>query len=698
MMKAFQGVAALALLGASPVLAQEQPPKESAPAPRSTIASAAASRGEGQVYTTEDFQRYAPRNANDMLVQVPGFSIRDSEQLRGLGQASGNVLFNGQRPSTKSDDLFALLSRIPASNVERIEILDGASLDIPGLSGQVANIVYEADTFSGQFSWSPEYRAHFADPLLTRGDLSISGRFGSIEYEVGLNNDEARRSAAGGPTLIYDALANVIETREDVWTSNYDAPKLSAKLTWDAPGSGVGHLNGHYQRIYNPYEEEGSRFAPGLPDQLRTVLEDYDTWNYEVGGDYEFALGPGRLKAIGLRSFSHEPYLEQVVAAFADSSPSTGDRFTQTGNLAETIGRAEYTWAMLGSDWQLSGEAAFNTLDNVAGLFTLEPTGQFTPVPLPGSSGGVSEDRYEVLLSVGAPLSPTLSLQIVAGAEKSTISQTASDGITRTFLRPKGSLTLAWQSSSNFDVSVKLRRRVLQLSFYDFLATANLNDDNQNEGNTELRPQQDWSFEAEANHKLGRWGSTKVQLIFRDVEDYVDIIPVGNGEAVGNIPKSWAGAVVWDSTINLDPAGIRGMKLETSFVFQKSQLRDPFTNEFRQWSGFGDTQIDASLRHDVPDTNWAWGAEASYSHNQPNYRSRSVDRIWEGPTFASVFAEHKDVLGLTVRAEVRNVLNARSRRYRTVYTGLRGQAPILSVEDRDRLIGPIFSLSMRGSF
>ena len=697
-MKALQGVAAASLIIASPAFSQEQTQTGAAPAPGAATESAAGVRGEIQVYTNADFQRYAPRNANDMLVQVPGFSIRDSEDLRGLGQASGNVLFNMQRPSTKSDDLYALLSRIPAGNVERIEILDGASLDIPGLSGQVANIVYKADAFSGQFSWSPEYRAHFADPLLTRGNLSISGRLGSIEYEVGLNNDEARRSAAGGPTLIYDALANVIETREDVWTANYDAPKLSAKLTWDAPGSGVGHLNGHYQRIYNPYEEQGRRLAPGLPDQLRTVLEDYDTWNYEVGGDYEFAFGPGRLKAIGLRSFSHEPYLEEVVTAFADNSPSVGDRFTQTGNLAETIGRAEYSWAMLGSDWQLSGEAAFNTLDNVAGLFTLDPTGQFTPVPLPGASGGVSEDRYEALLSVGTPLGSTLSLQVVAGVEKSTISQTAANGITQTFLRPKGSLTLAWQPSSDFDVSVKLRRRVLQLSFYDFLASADLNDENQNEGNTELRPQQDWSFEAEANQKLGRWGSTKIQLIFRDVEDYVDIIPVGGGEAVGNIPNSWAGAVVWDSTINLDPAGIRGMKLETSFVFQKSRLRDPFTHVFRQWSGFEDTHIDASLRHDVPNTNWAWGAEASYSHNQPNYRSRSVDRIWEGPTFVSVFAEHKDVFGLTVRAEIRNILNARSRRYRTTYTGSRGQSPILTVEDRDRLIGPIFSLSLRGSF
>ena len=63
-------------------------------------------------------------------------------------------------------------------------------------------------------------------------------------------------------------------------------------------------------------------------------------------------------------------------------------------------------------------------------------------------------------------------------------------------------------------------------------ARAFLNDGNQNESNNDLRPQQDWTVEAEANKKFGAWGSTKLLFIFRDVEDRVDVIPVGaNGEA-----------------------------------------------------------------------------------------------------------------------------------------------------------------------
>ncbi|MBC8794146.1 MAG: TonB-dependent receptor, partial [Tagaea sp. CACIAM 22H2] len=207
------------------------------------------------------------------------------------------------------------------------------------------------------------------------------------------------------------------------------------------------------------------------------------------------------------------------------------------------------------------------------------------------------------------------------------------------------------------------------------------------------------TYEAEINKKFGAWGSTKLILIYRDVEDRVDVVPVGaNGEAVGNIAKAKAGAIDWTATINLDPAGLKGVKLDTRLLLQKSSLRDPFTGEKRQWNGFTDTVAYVGVRHDVAGTDWAWGADAEYTHNQPSYRRNQSDKIWEGPVWATVFVEHKNVMGLTVRAQVRNIANARSKRDRSVYTGVRGASPIAFVEERDRLIGPIFSFSARGTF
>src|SRR3546814_11932566 len=64
--------------------------------------------------------RFSPRTALDMLRQVPGFTIEEQDQeRRGLGQATANVLINGQRFSGKSNDVVTELGRISAANVDR---------------------------------------------------------------------------------------------------------------------------------------------------------------------------------------------------------------------------------------------------------------------------------------------------------------------------------------------------------------------------------------------------------------------------------------------------------------------------------------------------------------------------------------------------------------------------------------------------
>jgi hypothetical protein len=88
---------------------------------------------------------------------VPGFldRRRPDTDRRGLGQATGNVLINSERFSGKSTDIFTELRRISAANVARIEIVDGSTLNISGLSGQVANVITLTRGLSGNYVWRP---------------------------------------------------------------------------------------------------------------------------------------------------------------------------------------------------------------------------------------------------------------------------------------------------------------------------------------------------------------------------------------------------------------------------------------------------------------------------------------------------------------------------------------------------------------
>jgi hypothetical protein len=55
-------------------------------------------------------------------------------------------------------------------------------------------------------------------------------------------------------------------------------------------------------------------------------------------------------------------------------------------------------------------------------------------------------------------------------------------------------------------------------------------------------------------------------------------------------------------------------------------------------------------------------------------------------------------MGLTVRFTVDNIFNGRHTLDRTVYAGYRDRTPILFFDRRDQLVGPLFQLSVRGTF
>jgi len=684
---------ALALLLPVPALAQEtgdMPP----PAPTEEPAGTSGH----DVYTPEDFARFAPKTALDMLNQVPGFAISGGDQGRGLGEASVNVLINGERLALKSESIFDRLQKISASRVERIEIVDGATLNIPGLSGQVANIIVKGGGLTGQFRWETRFRPNYVHPRWFGGSVSINGSTPTLDYTLALSNPGGR-GAARGPTRITDAAHVLTELRTTHVAISNDNPKLAGSLKWDAPGSAVGNFSASYQRGYFDLHDDEERDRTIGVDRHR----DYDamerSYNYELGGDFEFALGPGRLKLIGLDRFEHSRYSEDAVFIYADSSPNTGGRYQSVSESGEYIARGEYSWKMLGGDWQLASEAAFNRYRGEAHLFDLNPASTtFVETPFPNGTGGVTEDRYETVLTHGRQLASNLSMQVGIGGEYSKLSQTGAMGLTRTFWRPKGSASLAWTPERGLDLSLKLARRIGQLTFGDFLARVDLDQNTGSAGNVDLVPQQSWELDFEAKKDLRAWGSTTLKLYARWYEDYIDFIPIGNSESRGNIDHARLYGINWISTFKLDPVGFHGAKIDADIRFEDSSLIDPLTGEARSFSGHYDQNAEITLRHDIPSSDWAWGLGLNYNHVLPYYRLFEIGRDYEGPIYTYAFVENKDVFGMTVRVQFFNMTNGRRILDRTVYTGPRNTSPVSFHEDRDQAVGPIFDISVRGTF
>jgi hypothetical protein len=103
------------------------------------------------------------------------------------------------------------------------------------------------------------------------------------------------------------------------------------------------------------------------------------------------------------------------------------------------------------------------------------------------------------------------------------------------------------------------------------------------------------------------------------------------------------------------------------------------------------------LRHDVPGTQFAWGGGLSFDHYSPVYYLDEVNQQWEGP-YVSAFVELKNVRGMKVNLEVFNLNDGHVRYWRDVYSGRRNVAPLAFLERQHQRVGPIFTLTISGTF
>lgn len=663
------------------------------------VSTSAATRS----FSPEDFSQFSPKTALEMVAQIPGFQIeaQDSSQ-RGFGQATGNVLINGQRLSGKSNDAVEALGRIPSASVVRIEVQDGAQLDIPGLSGQIVNVITsQTNRISGAWTAENVYRRNL-DPSFLNGTLSLSGKSGALDWTLSLENESPRRGNEGIEN-VFDGIGTLIEVRDEETRFSNETPSGSLALGWRPSNGNIANFNLSYEQFNFAGREIGMRTPIGLPleDTLRLFRFGNDGRIGEASGDFEFELGPGRLKLIGLQTIRTNFRSNQLVTSLVDDGSSDGSLFTQDSQESETIGRLEYSFSpQQGRDWQISVEGAFNTLDNTSNLLDIDTFGALIQSPdVQDDVTRVEELRGEANLTHSRRLGSTLNAQASVGVEVSEISQSGPTGLTRLFVRPKGFASLAWTPTSSTTVSTRIEREVGQLNFFDFVSTVNLNQENAQAGNPDIVPQQAWLGEVVFEQRLGNLGAFTIRTFGELITDIVDQIPIGaSDEAPGNLDQAVRFGIELNTTLKFDQFGAKGLQLEFDGAAQNSSLDDPLTGDSRRINDDLVSRIFTELRYDIPSTPYAFGVSYNKERRARSFRlDQSMIRFAETGDLG-VFAEHKDIFGLTGTVTVSNLLGQIDFEERTVFVENRINSPIDFTESRDRTFGAVLSLQLRGSF
>ncbi|HEY0597660.1 TonB-dependent receptor [Sphingopyxis sp.] len=654
-----------------------------------------------QRYTPADFTRFAPRTALDMVEKVPGFLIVTGTNGgdRGLGQATENVLINGERIANKATDARTALARITAAEVAHIDIVDGAGLNVPGLTGQVANVVLVAGAGSGGFKttirWQPEWRPRLEDNWLN-GEISTTGQIGGTNLTLSLKN-EARRQGHWGPERRFDADGALSFVRDEFGRYNADQPRLSAALARTAGNGNKWNFNLGGQLVRLDDRVIGTSVQPGAGAVGELFRFTEDEHNYDIGGDYELGLGKGRLKLIGLYRFEHSPFVDTFIVD-REIGGRSGERFSQTADEGESILRGEYSWRSAGgTDWQVALEGAYNTLDVDAEFARLQADGSFLPVAFGGEKTRVEEKRGEASLTWGRALASNLTAQLNLGAEYSELTSSGPGGLTRRFVRPKGKLALAWKVGPKTTINYQLQRRVDQLDFFDFASSVDVANGQGNDGNGLLVPPVVNRTELEFVQDMGAWGNASVAFAYAYAQDLVDQIPLSETtEGRGNLPPAHLYRISSKATLLLDRLGWKGARINGDLTWRRNRVRDPLTSVWRDQSEGQDYIVDLSLRHDIPATNLAWGAGYFDERYSPNLRLGAIEHEFTDGPFVTAFVEHKDVAGFTVKLSYRNLAGMKDGFDRTVFVDRRDGLVAFN-EQRLRKFGQFFQLTVTGT-
>ncbi|HEX8234308.1 MAG TPA: TonB-dependent receptor [Caulobacteraceae bacterium] len=655
-------------------------------------------------YDAAFFADARPNTAMDMISRIPGFTFERGDQVRGFAGAAGNVLVDGQRPTTKQDDLEALLRRIPASQVQRIEIIRGGAtgIDMQGKT-VLANVVrksaggYTALLAASNNTVLRDGRNRAA--VRTEGTRRWGdGKLLEGSFVYGQFVDDG---AGDGSRVTFDRNGKVIE-RADVFTEG-DGTQYVGTGAFETPlAGGKFRINGSV--LVQPFDyEEFERLipGPGLPEGEQALFDEQGRTQGELGLRYDRAFGAKtNLEALFIQQLKHNTFTEDATAVNGDLAV-----FDQTNDSSETIGRAtvRYRWSDTLSA-ELGAEAALNSLDS---LSTFAFNGE--DIPLPAGDVEVTETRGEAQASLTWKPSPKYILEVGVRAETSTIGTdlSGSEDKTLNYIKPRAVFT--WSPNPNNQVRLRVEREVGQLDFNDFAATAALSTGTIQVGNPDIVPQQAWVGEASYEFRFWDKGAIVATVRHSEISDAIDRVPIVDPgdpndpsddfifDAPGNIGDGTQDELQLGVTVPLDRFFIKNGLIKFNGTARQSEVTDPTTGETRRISGQHPFDYEFHFTQDLPRWKANWGVDVYNRWTETYYRFNEI-ATFDLKTFVVLFAEIKPRPDLSLRTEFSNAGQRGFNRTIERYTGPRGSNPIDFVDYRKLDFGPMLYFRVRKTF
>jgi hypothetical protein len=663
-------------------------------------AAAAQTQGPGgrTIYEAAFFKPFSPSNALEIVQRVPGFTLDVGDaNVRGFGQAAGNVVINGQRPSSKTDTLQTILARIPASRVARVEVGPG---DLFGSEyagrAQVLNLVLvSAGGLAGTAVGT--LRRSFTGKLYPEGSVSALLRRGRSSFNASVQVNNNYTSEEGFDRLTELPSGRLLEYRRKV--NRIQEPNGSVSGSWEFNDGAnrIAHLNfrGAFDRL--SLTQSNLVFPDTGPIRDDRLTQRYHQRNWELGGDVTRPLLGGGLKLIGLATRRHRHDVDLSLNR-VQGGVIGGSEQDLEDQRDESLARLVWNRSnLLGWSVEAGAEGVLNRLDSNVGLFLLDDAGGRSRIDLPIDQAVVKEVRGEAFVNAGRPLTRRLRADfgLTYEASRLTVSGDARAERVLKFLKPKASLD--WRPPGGWHGQLSVARTVAQLQFEDFISSAELTNGRVNGGNAELVPQRAWETLATLEHPILHDGLVKIEAGYNLISLVQDRVPTPEGfDAPGNLGDGRVFLLRGTIDAPLTKFGIKGGRLTLYGSYVSTSVEDPYTHRQRRFSGNSGFVFDVNFRQDLG--KFAWGIEASGNTQVTFYRLDERDRNWSGLPYLNAFAEWRPGKKTIFTLALDNASGIPAFRRRTFFFPDRRTAAPDLLEYRMRNKHVIPSISFKHSF
>ena len=674
--------------------------------------AAASAPAEGnRQFHADFFASFGPVTALDMVQRIPGFSIERGDGRRGFGENAGNVLIDGDRPSTKSDDISTLLGRIPASEVDYIELSEQAGADGEAQGkGQVINVVRKLSAkISGTFDANLLVGTKYGVTGFGSGSATI--RRGPTSYELNFSSF-SERVRGFGPEDFSNGAGKLIERRRYIGRGGYDEFSIGGAIKTKRGDVKINTnakftLNNGIDRRFGDYTNASGVFIGS--ERLFTDSPLTDT-AIEVGGDIELPLAAKlTTKLIALYRTSTES-ADGTIETQRIGQPVSRFETRSRNKPFEAVFRAQNDWTgILDHAVQFGAEVAYNRLD---AKFAAASSAGGAVTVFPASNVLVQETRLEPFISDVWSVSPAWKIEAGAIMEFSTLKLSGDSNARRSFQFVKPRVAATWTIDKTTTMEFRAERQVAQLDFGDFATSVDLGLGNQvDAGNADLVPEQSTSLSALIRHKFLERGSIQLRGEYQFVSDTQDLLLITTRDAGGNITgrfdgagnignsKRWNGEL--EITLPFDwltkPLGVTGIELKYVGHYHDSRVTDPVTGLERRMSYRPLWHQNWNLRHDIAGTGIVWGASVGAQAANNAYFFNQFRRQQEGSNVSAFVEYNKFKLG-TLRLQVVGLTGSKFNRERFIYADTRASGVLTQIISRERTLDPRVQLTLSGKF